>query len=119
MKTAAKLSLYIAAVAALAFAGDIAYAAHYASVMSAATGQSVGWTWTEIGALIGVIGAFLAAVSTALHIIAPRTKTPIDDEIVAKLDSAREFLRSPEFAQILAAWRDKRKDETLVQAAKS
>jgi hypothetical protein len=100
MKTAAKIALYIAAVAALAFAGDIAYAAHYASIMAAATGQAVGWTWTDVGALVGALGAFLAVVSTVLHVIAPKTRTRIDDDLVRKVDAAIEFLRSPEFADL-------------------
>ncbi len=115
-RTLAKIALYLASVTALAFAGDIAYGARYAQVMAAAAGSPPAtWTWTDIAAIVGVIGAFLGVVSTALHIIAPRTKTTIDDKLVARIDGARAFLGSPEFAQILAAWRDKRQDATLVQ----
>lgn len=100
MKTVAKTALYIAVVAGLAFAGDIAYAAHYASVVAAATGQDTGVDWRNICALVGVIGAFLGVVSTALHIIAPRTQNKVDDRASEELDRALEFLRSAEFEDL-------------------
>jgi len=123
MKTAAKIALYLAAVAALAFAGDIAYAAHYASLMAAATGQTAGWTWTDIGVLVCLL---LGVVSTALHFIAPRTRNTWDDKAAADVDAALKFMRSHEFADLkrfvlgnsapsVAA---SRQDGTVIQIAK-
>jgi hypothetical protein len=37
---------------------------------------------------LALAGAVLGAVSMVLHVIAPRTETPLDDKIVAYIDSA-------------------------------
>lgn len=45
--------------------------------------------------LIGLIGAILGAASMLLHVIAPRTKTPVDDEWRDDIDEVLRFIRGP------------------------
>ena len=42
---------------------------------------------------IALIGAVLAAASLVLHVVAPRTKTTIDDKAADLVDSAIEKLK--------------------------
>lgn len=102
MKIVATLSLYLAAVVSLAYAGDIAYAAHYQAVM-AGNGQAAPWNWTDVGAIAGIIALGLGIVSTALHIIAPRTKTKLDDVASEKIDGVLEIFHSPQFTDLVKA----------------
>jgi hypothetical protein len=42
--------------------------------------------------IIAVLALVLAGLSNVLHLIAPRTKTTVDDRLVLKLDELKEFL---------------------------
>jgi hypothetical protein len=41
---------------------------------------------------IALIGALLGATSMVLHVVAPRTKTKVDDKLLIEVDAVREEL---------------------------
>jgi len=50
-------------------------------------------TMAMIALIVGIVSAVGMGISNALHIIAPRTKTTLDDRALAKLDEALGLLR--------------------------
>ena len=42
---------------------------------------------------IALLAAVLSATSIVLHVVAPRTKTTLDDKVVKSIDSAIEKLK--------------------------
>lgn len=91
MKTAASVSLYLTGVLVLAFAGDISYAAHFAAEATGVPPPAGTWTWTDLASIAAVVALVLGAISTALHVIAPRTKNKVDDGLAEKIDAALKF----------------------------
>ncbi len=85
MRTASIVFAFIAGIAGIAMLGDIAYAAGQAE----AAGTPPGIGWAEV---LGIVGGVLGVVSMILHIVAPRTKTHLDDELVDKIDRVLEFI---------------------------
>ncbi len=84
MRTTSIVFAFIAGIAGIAMLGDIAYAAG-----QEAAGGPQGVGWAEV---LGIVGGVLGIVSMILHIVAPRTKTHLDDELVDKIDRVLEFI---------------------------
>jgi hypothetical protein len=53
--------------------------------------------------LLALTGAVLGAASMVLHVVAPRTKTPIDDELRDDLDEVLAFIRGQQSPPVTAA----------------
>jgi hypothetical protein len=70
-----------------------------AAVTSTAVVQVTSWAMMAVAALAGVVAA-LSAIGTALHFVAPRTKTTVDDRAAAVVDAMRA-----DVAEVLAAVR--------------
>ena len=47
----------------------------------------------DTGFLIAVVGAVLGAASMVLHVVAPRTKNPVDDKLRDDIDEVLAFIR--------------------------
>jgi hypothetical protein len=48
----------------------------------------------DTGFVLAVVGAVLGAASMVLHVVAPRTKTTIDDQLRDDIDEVLAFVRS-------------------------
>lgn len=79
------------------------HAAHADPVAAVVTAPAVvevtSWAMMAVAALAGAVAA-LSAIGTALHFVAPRTKTTLDDRAAAVVDTVRADL-----AEVLAAVR--------------
>lgn len=94
MKTVGIAFAFIAGIVGIALLGDIAYAA--GANDAAGTPGGIGWT-----GVLGVIGGVLGIVSIILHMVAPRTKTTLDDALVEKIDQVLAFLpTAPKTARV-------------------
>ncbi|MES2170575.1 MAG: hypothetical protein V4479_07615 [Actinomycetota bacterium] len=79
------------------------------AVTSPAVVQVTSWAMMLTALLGGIVGT-LAAIGTALHFVAPRTKTTVDDRVMAVVDRLEAG-----FAEVLAAARAFVPGGTMIQ----